>query len=144
MSAQGKKLTDKQRKQLIAFYAECQNYSEVARKFGVSVNTVKRYVLGDKRTTRLCNEKNAQNTKDVFAFLDSRKDMFMKAVDVCFQVISDPERYNRTSPQAAATTMGILIDKYTTLAQITQQNGAGNELLQSLADLESRLRDNGN
>lgn len=139
-----RKLTDKQHKQIIARYAECGNYRQVAREFGVSVNCIRSHVQGDKESARIITQKKEQNTQDVFAFLDSRKDMFMKAVDVCFQVISDPERYNRTSPQAAATTMGILIDKYTTLAQISQQNGAGNELLQSLADLESRLRDNGN
>lgn len=143
MSAKRTKLTDKQHKQIIARYLETQNYSLVAREFGVSFDTVKKHVTKDAKTVEKLERKKDQNTKDVFAFLDSRKDMFMKAVDVCFQVISDPERYNRTSPQAAATTMGILIDKYTTLAQITQQNGAGNELLQSLADLESRLRDNG-
>lgn len=144
MSAKRTKLTDKQHKQIIARYLETQNYSLVAREFGVSFDTVKKHVMKDAKTVEKLERKKEQNTQDVFAFLDSRKDMFMRAVDVCFQVISDPERYNRTSPQAAATTMGILIDKYTTLAQITQQNGAGNELLQSLADLESRLRDNGN
>ena len=143
MSAKRTKLTDKQHKQIIARYAECNNLSMVAREFGVSITTIKRHITKDPQALEMVNQKKEQNTQDVFAFLDSRKDMFMKAVDVCFQVISDPERYNRTSPQAAATTMGILIDKYTTLAQITQQNGAGNELLQSLADLESRLRDNG-
>ena len=137
------KLTDKERKKIVARYIECQNFKQVAREFNVSDTTVKNCVKRTPQTSERLARKKEQNTQDVFAFLDSRKDMFMKAVDVCFQVISDPERYNRTSPQAAATTMGILIDKYTTLAQITQQNGAGNELLQSLADLESRLRDNG-
>ena len=36
----GEKISDKKKKQIIADYIECQNYSEVARKHKVSVNTV--------------------------------------------------------------------------------------------------------
>ena len=137
------KLTDKQHKKIIARYAECQNYRQVAREFNISYTTVQRHVKGDEATVKKVAQKKQENTKDVFAYLDSKKDKFTEVMELCFEALTDPEKYKKTGVQSIATTMGILIDKYTALAQITQQNGTGNELLQSLADMESRRRDNG-
>ena len=136
------KLTDKQHKKIIARYAECNNLSQVAREFNVSVTTIKRHITQDEKTLKIVNRKKEENTKDVFAYLDSKKDKFTEVMELCFEALTDPEKYRKTGVQSIATTMGILIDKYTALAHITQQNGSGNELLQSLADMESRRRDN--
>ena len=51
------KLTDKQHKKIIARYAECQNLSQVAREFNVSVSTIKRHLDGDKETVKRVNQK---------------------------------------------------------------------------------------
>ena len=41
------KLTDKQKKQIIADYVDCNNYSEVARKHKISDTTVRKIVKTD-------------------------------------------------------------------------------------------------
>ena len=48
----GKHLTDSQKKKIIADYTECENYSQVARKYKVSFDTVKRTVLNDPETVK--------------------------------------------------------------------------------------------
>ena len=48
------KFTDLDKKNIIADYVECQNYSEVARKWNASVNAIKNIVLADEETANLC------------------------------------------------------------------------------------------
>ena len=61
-----KHLTDREKKKIIADYAECGNYSQVARKHKVSFDTVKRVVISDPETVKKAEQKKEQNT---FIFL---------------------------------------------------------------------------
>ena len=56
------KITDRQRKKIIADYVQLENYSAVARLHGVTRNTVKAIVLADKETAEKCRLKKAENT----------------------------------------------------------------------------------
>ena len=138
------KLTDKQKKQIIARYVEIQNYKQVGREFGISDVAVRNIVKATPGTSQMLAEKKEQNTQDALDYLNSRRDKFRDVIDICYDILTDPNRYNRASVQSVATTMGILIDKYINLAQIMSNgSGANNELLQSLYDLETEKRDNG-
>lgn len=106
------KLTDKQHKRMIARYAECQNYSVVAREFGVSVNTVKKHCLSDKETAKLCKQKNDENVMDMFSFMDSQKGKVQDTLKNIMIALNDPEKLAKTSPRDLATAYGILVDKY--------------------------------
>jgi len=52
-----KRLTDEQKKSIIAHYVECQSYRETARAFDVSNNTVKRVVENNEEMSQKCTEK---------------------------------------------------------------------------------------
>lgn len=52
-----KHLTDREKKKIIADYAECGNYSQVARKHKVSFDTVKRVVISDPETVKKAEQK---------------------------------------------------------------------------------------
>lgn len=130
------RLTDKQHKKIIARYAECQNYSQVAREFGVSESTIRAHCKRDPETAKKAEDKKQQNTRDVLEYLDARRDKLQDVLDLGFEALSNPEKYQRASLQSVATMMGILIDKYTQLAQFKAAGGNGSELLQSLLDLE--------
>lgn len=106
------KLTDKQHKKIIAQYAECQNYSQVARQFGVSVNTVKRHVKGDPKAAKIVNKKKEQNTKDMIEFLDEQKMSAQEFILLAMQKLKDPAKLDKTGVQSIATAMGIIIDKF--------------------------------
>ena len=56
-----KKLTDKERKQVIADYVATGNYCEAARRNGVSECTVRRLVKQDSETTKRIEQKNEKN-----------------------------------------------------------------------------------
>lgn len=108
-----KHLTDRQKKKIIADYAECGVYAQVARKHKVSLDTVKRTVLNDPETAEKTRQKKEQNTADILAFMDGKKQDVCDIIALYLQHLQDPEKLRRASVQSIATSMGIIIDKFT-------------------------------
>ena len=108
-----KHLTDSQKKKIIADYAECGNYSQVARKYKISVDTVKRTVLNDPETAEKTKQKKEQNTADILAFMDGKKKDVCDIISLYLEYLQDPKKLDRASVQSIATSLGIVIDKFT-------------------------------
>lgn len=112
---------------------------EIAFQIGVSYYAVQSTLKKSEETVnREISAKKQQNTRDVLEYLDARRDKLQDVLDLGFSALSDKSKYERASLQSVATMMGILIDKYTQLAQLKAASGGGSELLQSLLDLERR------
>ena len=105
------KLTDKERKKIIAEYIDCGNYSAVARKFGISVNTVKRTVNNDKNTANKCKHKKEQNTLDMLAYLDSKKSVVQNIINNALDLLTK-EKLEEASPRELMTVVAIAMDKF--------------------------------
>lgn len=58
-----KRLTDKEKKKIIAYYIECQNLRETARKFNVSPDTVKRITKQEKEIEQNLTQKKKKILK---------------------------------------------------------------------------------
>lgn len=129
MSAR-RKLTDKQKKQMIARYAECENYSQVAREFHVSVTTAKRVIDGDKNTLNKVKQKKEQNTQDMLAYMDAQKGSIQKLLTDIIEAMSDPEKRARATIRDLATAYGIIYDKIMQSAP-----KADDEMLQRARDI---------
>lgn len=108
-----KHLTDKQKKMIIADYVECENYSQVARKHKVSFDTVKRTVLNDPETAKKAEQKKEQNTADILSFMEGKKQDVCEIISLYLTYLKDPEKLQKTSVQGIATSLGIVIDKFT-------------------------------
>ena len=108
-----KHLTDKQKKKIIADYATLGNYSAVARKHKVSRNTVKTVVMADTETAEKCHQKKDQNTADILQFMDTQKEDVCSLISLYLKEMKDPRRLSRASVQSLATSLGIVIDKFT-------------------------------
>lgn len=106
-------LTDKQKKKIIADFVECGNYSQVARKYNVSFDTVKRVVTRDSETVKKVEEKKEQNTADILAFMDGKKQDVCDIISLYLKYLQDPNKLDRASVQSIATSLGIIIDKFT-------------------------------
>ena len=76
-------------------------------------------------------------------YLDARTLKAQHVLDLAFEALQDPAKYDKAGLQSIATMMGIIIDKYAQLAELSRNGGMKNELLQSLLDLEKRSRANG-
>lgn len=108
------RLTDKQKKQIIADYVELGSYNAVAKKHKVSVETVKRHVLkSDKIVKKKIQKKEEENTADILAHMDTKRDMVNEIIDVYLARLLDPEVIAKATPSQLTTALGTLIDKFT-------------------------------
>lgn len=108
----GKKLTDRQRKRIIADYTECGNYSEVARKHKINPSTVKRTVDASPGAQEKAEQKKAQNTLDMLEYMDGKKKDAQLFVDACMAEMLKPGRLEAARLSEITTAMGTVIDKF--------------------------------
>lgn len=133
------RLTDKQKKQVIADYAVNQSYNATAKLHGISHQTVKRVVTRDPETAKKVQQKKEQNTADILDYMESQRDDVCKVLGICLSELKKAERYEKTPPQQIATTMAILIDKYTTFGGGPKDETAEDGLSRSLRELGEEL-----
>lgn len=108
------KLTDKQKKKIIADYMENNNYSETARlNGGISPNTVKTIVNKDEKTAKICKQKKEENTKDILEYMDNIAEKQKKIIDLSLEVLeqklSNPDLF--TNIRDVAIVYGTIFDK---------------------------------
>ena len=109
------KLTDKQKKKIIADYIENQNFSETARINGVDKSTVKRLVDSgyDKDILQKTTQKKEENTKDILEYMDNIAEKQKKIIDLSLEVLeqklSNPDLF--TNIRDVAIVYGTIFDK---------------------------------
>lgn len=106
------RLTDIQKKKILADYAERQNYSEVARINGVSDKTVKRIVCECPEISRKVEQKKEENTLAMLEYMDKRKTQAQAILDIYLEAMSDPDRISQAPLSQLATSFGIVVDKF--------------------------------
>lgn len=79
----------------------------------MSQTTVRRVLQGDKEMARKVSLKKEENTKSVLAYMDSKKESVCDLIDKLLAAMNDPAKIAATPLNQLATTMGIVIDKYT-------------------------------
>lgn len=107
------KLTDKQKKKIIADYMENGNYRETARINGVSDNTVRSIVNKDQKTSKKLAQKKEENTKDILEYMDNIAEKQKKIIDLSLEVLeqklSNPDLF--TNIRDVAIVYGTIFDK---------------------------------
>lgn len=126
------RLTDKQKKKIVADYLELGSYNAAAKKNGVSNHTVKRIVLETPEISKKVQQKKAQNTADILSHMESQKDEVIKVLDEYLAAMRDPAKIKRAGVVQLATALGIVIDKYT----MTTKN---EQALQKLDDVMDKI-----
>ena len=107
------KISDRQHKKMVAMYAECQNYRAVARAFHVSETTARRHINGDAKTAELVARKKKQNTIAILEHMNKQKGQVCGLLDRLIKAMDDPVKMDVSTLPQLATTLGILVDKYT-------------------------------
>ena len=110
------KLTDKQKKKIIADYMENGNYRETARINSVAVDTVRRIILKNKNNQdfiKKSTEKKEENTKDILEYMDSivkdQKEVINLSLQVLKDKLSNPDLF--TNIRDVAIVYGTIFDK---------------------------------
>lgn len=127
------KLSDKEKKKIIAAYSECGNYSAVARKYHVSRTTVKNLVAKNPEAHRLFEKKQEQNTKDILVHMDEKRDLVCDFIDLYLNELNNKEKLEKASLKDISMALGIVIDKFTkTNGASEDKNGKLEKLLEGL------------
>lgn len=133
------RLTDKQKKKIIADYVERGSYNETAKINGVSRNTVKNIVMADKENATKCQQKKEQNTLDMIAYMDSRKEQAQSVIDDYLTALVNLTKIETAKLSEIATAMGIVIDKFINNPAKHQLDKQKLEI--ELLKLESQIKD---
>ena len=133
------KLTDKQKKKIIADYIENGNMSETARMNSVNVSTVKRLIDSgyDKDLQEKANQKKIENTEEVLEAMQKRKDTKIKILDKIFKAMDNKlENIDMfTNIKDLATAYGIIMDKELKIKELELQNKRDSNVKDAIANL---------
>ncbi len=134
------RLTDAQKKRIVADYAEIGSYAAVGRMNGVSDKTVKAIVKSDPETSRISEQKKKQNTLDMLQYMDDRRKKAQKVMDIYLEALSDPEKIKNASLSQIATAFGIIIDKFVKNTNATSDLDKLNEILANIDTMADIVR----
>lgn len=105
------RLTDKQKKKIVADYLELGSYRAAGRQNGVADGTVKRIVEECGDIEQKVAQKKAENTADILAYMEAQRDRVCGIIDIGLEVL--PEKIRNAKTAADVTTaMGTVITKW--------------------------------
>ena len=127
------KLTDKQRKRIIAEYVEGgTSQRKLAEKYHVSPYLIRSILSEDKNLTQKISHKKEENTQSVLAFMDSKKQTVCDLIDKLLAAMGAEDKIAATPLNQLATAMGIVIDKYTAGETPKTADTAANNLFEAI------------
>ncbi len=106
------RITDKQKKQIIADYIECGSYNAVAKKYGISDKTVKAVVVADPEFAKKSEQKKDENATSILDHMGSKRDVVKEIITKGLDALNDPEKLAAAAPSQITTALGTLIDKF--------------------------------
>jgi hypothetical protein len=113
------RLTDRQKKKIVADYAQLGSCNAVAKLNGCSPNTVKKIVHNNADIAEMCRRKKEENTADILAYMDSRKELVCSFIGKGLEMLNDPDKLAAANLSQITTAMGTLIDKWAMVQEKT-------------------------
>ena len=135
------KLTDKQKKKIIADYVDNGNYSETARMNNTTDTTVRTIIKNNKdMALKKMEQKKQQNTKDILEYMEETKEKRKKVIDLCLEKME--ERLNKDelmNIKDIATAYGVLVDKS---LKVNEMNSTSNNSNANVPTIKLEVVDN--
>lgn len=140
-----KRLTDKQKKQLIADRADGISIRQLAQKYKVSTRTVQRVIKGDPEVTQLVMRKKVENMNEVLTYMDSKKEKVCELIDMYLETMTDPVKVRAARLNELSTTFGTVIDKFVLADNIRKEQeekqAKQNNLFEAIKESAANLED---
>lgn len=142
------KLTDRQKKKIIADYVDNGNYSETARMNNTTDTTVRTIIKENKNVAlKKMEQKKEENTQDMLQYLESKKEDKKRVIELCFKALEDklasPDMF--TSVRDIAMVYGVIVDKDLKIKEIeaTKTNAENiNKNISNIANLLNNPKPN--
>lgn len=135
------KLTDRQKKKIIADYVDNGNYSETARINGVNKSTVQRLISNNQEVQQKAQEKKEENTQDMLQYLESKKEDKKRVIELCFKALEDklasPDMF--TSIRDIAMVYGIIVDKDLKIKEIEATKNNVEDINKNISNIANLL-----
>lgn len=133
------RLTDKQKKKIVADYLESGSYRATAKKNGVADGTVKRVVLECGDFERKVAQKKDENTADIIAYMESKRNVVCEILGKGLEALNSPDKLREATPAQITTAIGTLIDKWASISGGPADTTREDDLSRSLRELGQEL-----
>ena len=132
------KLTDRQRKKIIADRTDGLTIRQLAKKYKVST-TIQRTLRSDDDFAQKVTDKKEENAADVLAYMDSKKDIVCEIIGKGLLALNDPEKLATATPAQITTALGTLIDKWALISGGRAESTREDDLSRSLREMAEGL-----
>lgn len=133
------RLTDKQKKKIVADYLETESYNATAKINGVCGQTVRRVVEESQGITENLKRKKEENTADILAYMESKRGVVCEIIEKGLAALNSEEKLAEASPAQITTALGTLIDKWATVSGGPADTAKEDELSKSLREMAEEL-----
>lgn len=136
------KLTDRQKKKIIADYVDNGNYSETARMNNTTDTTVRTIIKENKNIAlKKMEQKKEENTQDMLQYLESKKEDKKRVIELCFKALEDklasPDMF--TSIRDIAMVYGIIVDKDLKIKEIEATKSNVEDINKNISNIANLL-----
>lgn len=133
------RLTDRQKKKIMADYLETQSVNAAAKKNKVSWDAANKVLKEAGEVEKKLEQKKDQNTADILAYMESQRDIVCQIIGKGLAVLNDPEKLAEATPSQITTAMGTLIDKWAMIGGSPADTVMEDALSQSLKEMAKEL-----
>lgn len=140
-----KRLTDKQRLQVVASYVETGMLKKTARQYGLTPHAVRYIVDGSPEFAAMYQKKREEEANELFAHMSGKYKDVMKFIDNYMDQLVKPEmmeRMAKTNMVGATVILGTLLDKMAMVNKFAIDRGDNGDSTLSI-EIIRKNKDNG-
>lgn len=135
------RVTDLQKKKIVADYLETQSVNAAAKRNNVSWSTAKTILEGLGDIEEKLEKKKEENARDILAYMESKRDIVCEILSKGLDALNTPEKLASATPSQITTALGTLIDKWTLIrggpGDTAEEDGLSKSLREMGKELES-------
>lgn len=133
VAVSAKRLTDRQKKKIVADYVQLQSYARAAKLNDVAESTVRKIVKDNPKCADLCALKKEQNTQDMLSYLGSKRGEAQDLLGLYLQAMADPDKIAEATLPQLSTAFGTIVDKFAMLGDQSSIEAPDDGLLEALS-----------
>ena len=136
-----KRLTDAEKKKIIADYVINQNYSETARLNNCSDKQVKRIIVANEEVAKKVEDKKEENTQNMLDWFTSQYGTKQRILNKLLKAIEEKSEDNDINTiKELATAYGIILDKELKMMEMQRGNGSREDIMK-VEELLEKIKD---
>lgn len=133
------RLTDRQKKKIVADYVTTQSMNAAAKLNGVSWGTARRVIEESGDIEKELERKKEENSADILAYMESQKKIVCEIIGKGLIALNDPDKLANAPPSQITTALGTLIDKWALISGAPVNQEKEDALSASLKELAKEL-----